>query len=102
MKTLFEGEKRDIAVTVKRNYGSGAIDLTAPQRRILDSKRVLITGYDWAAATWDASNNELYTLFDSTLAGLSAPGTYLVQLRGTIGTELYVREVTVQVRNLGP
>ena len=102
MKTILEGEKRNIAVTVKRNLGAGAIDLTTPQRRILDVNKVLITGFDWGSAIWDATNEKLYALFDSTAAGLAAPAAYLMQLRGTIGQEIYIFQVTVQVKDLGP
>lgn len=102
MKSLFEGEKRNIAASVKRNSGTGAISLTTPQRRILDANKALVTGFDWASATWDGTNNKIYALFDSTAAGLTALGTYFVQLRGTIGQELYVFQVTVQVKDLGP
>ena len=102
MYTLREGEKRDICVAVERLRGSGTITLTSPQRRVLDSNRLLIASYDWGSATWDSSAGELYWTFDSTVAALSIVGTYYVQFRGTIGTELYEREVTVQVQEFGP
>jgi hypothetical protein len=97
-----EGEKKDIRATVTQVSGSGTWTLTTPQYRILDSSRVLVVGYDWAAATWDSAAAELYALFDSTIAVLSTVGTYYVQLRGTIGAERYETEVTVQVIEVGP
>ena len=97
-----EGDKRDISVLVERVRGSGTIPVTVPERRILNSVRTLVTGYDWAAATWDAGESSLTTLFDSTATGLSAPGTYFVQLRCVIGGERYADEVEVRVREVGP
>lgn len=102
MITCKEGEKKDVRVEVAQVSGSGTWSLTTPQYRILDSTRVLVTGYDWADATWDSSASELYALFDSTVAVLSTVGTYFVQLRGTIGAERYEAEVTVQVVEVGP
>lgn len=102
MITLHEGEKRDIIAYVRRLRGSGAITVQTPQRRILDSAKALITGYDWATATWDSGAAELYCLFDSTLTGLTAVGTYYVQLRGIIGTERYEKTITVRILESGP
>jgi hypothetical protein len=97
-----EGEKAYIGVTLSRSHGSGAWALTGEQYRILDSARALVTGYDWAAAIWDAAALDLYALLDSTVAVLLAQGTYYMQFRGTIGSELYEWEVRVQVQEVGP
>ena len=102
MVTVREGEKKDVAVKVERTRGTGSVTVTAPQYRVLNAARALVTGYDWAAAAWDDVNDELYILFDSTALNLATPGVYYVQLRGTIGTELYQKEVTVQVVEVGP
>lgn len=102
MIALKEGEKRSVKARVRRLAGAGAIALTSPQRRILDANLALITGFDWATATWDPDNEEISTLFDSTVAGLSAPATYYVQLRGTIGAELYAIQIAVIVNDWGP
>src|SRR5512142_1317763 len=102
MVTVREGEKKDIAVKVERTRGSGDITLVTPLRRILDSTHTLVAGFDWAACSWDDTNDELYTLFDSTAVGLTAVGTYYVQLKGTIGVEIYNGEVTVCVVDAGP
>ena len=102
MITIPEGDKRDIIIDVSRLRGTGAITVATPQRRILDASRLLIAAFDWAAATWDGAALELYTLFDSTAVGLTAVGTYYVQFRGTIGTEIYKAEVTVRVTEVGP
>jgi hypothetical protein len=95
-------DRIDIRVGVGRSSGSGTWALTSPQRRVLDANHVLIAGFDWATCTWDAVALELYWLFDSTVAGLTAPGYYYVQFRGTIGTELCEAEVAVQVTEFGP
>lgn len=100
--TLKEGEKRMIAAKVKRRRGSGAIALTNPERRIVDAYNALVVGFDWAAATWDATKNEISALFDSTLAGLTVPGTYYMELRGVIGPERYGIKVQVDVQEWGP
>ncbi len=100
--TIKEGAKGNVTVRVGRTRGSGAITLTSPERRILDANRALIAGLDWGAATWDGTLHELSALFDSTAAGLTVPGTYYVQLRGTIGTERYVTEVKVILEEFGP
>ena len=100
--TIREGEKKDVIVKVSRLLGSGAITLTSPERRILDGNRALVPGFDWAAATWDATLAHLFALFDSTLAGLTAPGTYYMQLRGVIGSERYATEVRVDLVEWGP
>ena len=102
MITVREGEKKDIAVKIERSRGSAAFTLTTPQRRILDASRVLVTGFDWAAASWDAATSELFALFDGTAAGLTAPGDYHMQLRGTIANELYAAEVKVVVVEWAP
>ena len=102
MRTVREGLKEDIAVKVERTRGTGAITLTTPERRILDASRALVTGFDWNAALWDDVNKELYALFDSTAAGLTAPGTYYMQLRAVFGLERYGTEVRVEVAEWGP
>lgn len=102
MVIVREGEKKDIAVKVERTRGSGEIAVTVPQYRILNASRALVAGFDWAVAVWDDVNDELYMLFDSTVVNLSTPGTYYVQLRGTINTERYQKEVTVHVVEVGP
>ena len=99
---LHEGEKRYIKAKLLRLTGSGAITLTSPERRILTSARVVAVGFDWAAATWDSANSELVALFDSTVAALSTPGHYYVQLRGVIASELYATEIKVEVLDWGP
>ena len=100
--TIKEGAKNTIRARVERTQGSGAITLVTPERRIVDANRALIAGFDWAAAAWDGTLNELSALFDSNLAGLTAPGTYYMQLRGTIGPERYVTEVKVILEEFGP
>lgn len=99
---LFEGEKRDVGFTVTRVRGSGSFTLSTPQRRILSSDRVLVTGFDWAAATWDDTAKTITTLFDSTATGLTTPGSYIVQFKGTIGVEIYADELIVYVKEWGP
>lgn len=103
MKTIFEGEKRNIAAKVRRTDGStAAITLTSPQRRILNANKAVVSGFDWGGATWDSATNKILALFDSTAAGLTSVGTYFVQLRGVIGNELYGAQVTVNVKEWGP
>jgi hypothetical protein len=102
MVTVREGLKIDVAFGVSRTRGSGAITLTSPERRILDANRALVAGFDWAAASWDSVNNELFATFDSTATGLTAVGTYYVQLRGVIGAERPGGEIVVQVVDWGP
>lgn len=102
MYALKEGEKRTIRAEVKRLTGSGAISLTTPQRRILDASGAAVAGFDWASASWDSVNEEISTVFDSTATGLTAVGTYYVDLRGTIGSELYQIKIEVRVREFGP
>jgi hypothetical protein len=102
MYTLKEGEKRTVRGRIERKTGAGAIALTTPQRRILNTSRALITGFDWATAQWDATASEISALFDSTATGLTAPGTYYMQLRGVIGSELYAIEIKVVVQEWGP
>jgi len=100
---LREGEKRDISVRVSRTRGLETdVTLTNPQRRILDADRAVITSFDWATASWDSEERELYAAFDSTATGLATPGIYYMQLRGTIGTEVYAREIRVDVLDWGP
>lgn len=101
-RTIKEGEKQIIAARVVRERGSGAFTLTVPERRILDGNRALVAGFDWGAATWDAVSQDLSAPFDSTLSGLIVPGTYYMQLRGTIATERYVTEVKVILEDIGP
>lgn len=100
--SLKEGDKRNVRAQAERLAGTGPITLTSPERRILDGNRALVIGFDWAAATWDAALQVLSALFDSTLAGLTVPATYYMQLRGTIGQERYVTEVTVSLQDIGP
>ena len=103
MIALREGKKRDIRALVTRvDGGSGTWALTSPLFRILDANRALVSGYDWAAATWDSTTSQIYALFDSTVAALAAPGLYYVQLMGTIGAETYDCEVEVWVVESGP
>lgn len=103
MRILYEGEKRYLGHEITRQTGSGAIVLTSPERRILDSAKVLVTGFDWAAATWDSNANKLYALFDTTATGLTAIGRYYLQFRATIdGVERYIRPIEVVVRDVGP
>lgn len=103
MYTIREGEKKDVAVKIERTRGSGAITATSPERRILTAARVLVIGYDWGAALFDDANDELYMLFDSTVAALATPGTYYVQLRCVIDTERYLApDVVVRVIDAGP
>ena len=99
MKTIFEGEKRNIAVLVKNSAGA-TVSLTSPQRRILAGDKTVVS--DLAGATWDSENSKLYALFDSTAVGLTEPGNYFMQLRGVIGLEIYVFQITVHVKDLGP
>lgn len=100
MMTLREGEKHDVRVKCERTDSTGDVTMTTPQYRILSATRTVLV--DWGNATWDDTADELYALFDSTLALLLAPGVYYVQLRGTIGTERYMQEVVVQVVEAGP
>lgn len=103
MIKLREGEKRSIKAKVVRVTGEGTITLTSPERRVLNSSRVGVTGYDiWAVATWDSVNAELVFLFDTTVAALSGVGRYYVQLRGVIGNERYAAEILVEVLEWGP
>lgn len=102
MLTLFEGEKKDVRVKVVRKDGGGAFTATSVERRILNAARTLVAAFDWTAATWDGSNAEVYTLFDSTATGLTTPATYYVQFRFVIGTERYEAEQAVRVQEWGP
>ena len=102
MYQLKEGEKRTIRAEVKRVTGSGAISLTTPQRRILNSTHALVATFDWAAAAWDSATNEISALFDSTATGLTAVGIYYMQFRGVIGAERYEIEIPVNVSEWGP
>lgn len=100
MIQLKEGEKRIAIARLQRLVGAGTVTLTTPERRILDGNRAVVK--DWAAAAWDATKLELSALFDSTATGLTAPGTYYMQLRGTIDTELYAIEIEVKLTDWGP
>lgn len=102
MIVVREGEMVDVGMMISRARGSGAWALVTEQYRILDGGHALVTGYDWAAATWDAAASELYALFDSTIAVLSQPGVYYMQLRGVIGVERYEFEVPISLREVGP
>ena len=90
------------ALQFERVTGAGAITVTSPERRIVDSNRALIGGYDWAAATWNASTAQLLYIFDSTLTGLTAVATYYVQLRGVANGVRRGGEIRVDVINWGP
>ncbi len=98
MMTLLEGEKRDVIVQVSRRLGSGPIELTDPQIRVLKSDRSIAV--DWAAATWDPASGWLYGLFDSTVEALADPGRYFVNLRGTVDDEVYITEVVIVVKEV--
>ncbi len=100
--TLTENERRDIRVAVARASGTGAIPVVNPERRILTGARTVVAGYDWAAATWDGTANEVYAAFDARAAALSAAGIYYMQFRIPIGSEVYTPEVEVRVRDVGP
>jgi hypothetical protein len=100
MITLREGDKRDVTVKVSQARGTGAWLLTAPSFRILTAARAVVV--DWTAATWDSTTSELSAPFDSTLPVLAAPGFYFVQLKGTIGDEVYVAEIKVDLLEVGP
>ena len=108
MIIILEGDSKDIAVSIDPTRSTGAVALTGEQRRILDKDRNLVSSsFDWTStdfggAVWDSGNEELYTSFTSTSSGLNVPGQYFVQLRGTIGTERYTKEVVVQVKEIGP
>lgn len=103
MRTIREGLKENVGFSVKDSDLPGTVPtLTSPQRRIVNSARALVTGFDWAAATWDGATGKLYFLFDSTVAAISTPGTYYAQFRGTIGAEIVGGEVPVVVRDWGP
>lgn len=102
MQSLFEGEKRTIECEVKRRRGSGTVTITTPERRILDQNRAVVTGYDWAAATWNESDQVISAMFDSTAAALSAVGRYYMQFRGVIGADRPETEIVVEVREWGP
>lgn len=102
MKTLYEGEKRNVGALVSRRSGAGAIALVSPERRILDANKNLVAGFDWAAAVWDSGTSKIFALFDSTVGALSAVGVYYVQLRGTVGAERYVIQIAVKLVDLGP
>lgn len=102
MQALYEGEKRVIEVQLKRRRGSGAISLTSPERRILDANRDVASGFDWASATWNSTDEIISTLFDSTQAALQTPGVYYLQFRGVIGADRPEFEVQVVVREWGP
>lgn len=101
MMTVREGEKKDIAVKVERTRGSGEFVVTTPQARILSVTRALVPGHDWLPCSWDDTEDELYVLFDSTLAEFPV-GTYYVQFRCTIALERYEAEVAVRVIEVGP
>jgi hypothetical protein len=102
MRVIFEGSAEDGRMLVERVSGSGSWSLTSPQRRILTSTRTLVAGYDWAACTWDSVASDLYTLFDSALTGLTAPGDYYLQFRCTIGAERPEAEMIFRVKEWGP
>lgn len=103
MITLREGEKKNVGHKVERIRGTGAWTVTTPQYRILNSSRTVVAGFDWAAANWDDTEDELYALFDSTVAALSSVGIYSAQFRGVIGSERYQGpDIVVQVLEVGP
>ena len=101
MQTVYEGEKRTIECQVKRRRGTGAITLSTPERRILTALRTVATGFDWAAATWNADDEVISALFDSTVTAISTPGTYYMQFRGVIGADRPEHEVTIILRDWG-
>lgn len=101
-RSIYEGGKELIEVQITRRRGSDPITLTTPERRILDSGRALVSGFDWTACQWDETNAILSALFDSTATGLTVPGLYYMQLRGVIGNERYEAEVPVTVKDWGP
>jgi hypothetical protein len=100
--TIFEGAKETVAMQLRRLRGSGTPTVTTPERRILNASRGLIAGFDWAAAAFDTATSEISALFDSSLAALSAVGTYYMQFRLTIGTDRIADEVRVDVTEWGP
>ena len=101
-QAVLEGAKKDIICKIERVLGSGVFTVTSPERRVLDANRALVSGFDWGPGTWDSANAHLYSLFDSTAAGLTAPGTYYMQLRCVIGVERYAQEIRVDVVDWGP
>jgi ABC-type uncharacterized transport system permease subunit len=101
MRSFFEGTKENIDFEVIRQRGSGVINVSNQQFRIVDNVFVLIAGFDWAAASWDSASNIMSGLFDSTAVGLTAVGSYYMQFRWTIGVERYEHQVHVVVREWG-
>jgi ABC-type uncharacterized transport system permease subunit len=101
MRTIYEGTKENIEFEVKRNRGTGAINVTGQQFRILNAAGVLIAGFDWASASFNSDTNVIHALFDSTAVGLTAVGNYHMQFRWTIGVELYEHQVRVVVQEWG-
>ncbi len=97
-----EGLAERCSLKIKRRSGLGPFTVAAPQRRVLNSSRALITGFDWAVATYDAASRELYTIFNSGLTGLTAPGIYYVQLRADIDGIKRGGEIEVEVIDWGP
>jgi hypothetical protein len=101
VKEVNEGDKKTIWVQWKRNWGSGAFVVTNPERRIVKSDLTLVAGFDWAAASYDATTMKQSALFDATNAALPA-GKYEMQLRAVVGPERITRRVVVTVINIGP
>lgn len=101
MKIIFEGLKEDVISRV-RQRGIGAYIASSAERRIVDSAFVLIPGFDWEACTWDATEETIIALFDSTLTGLSVPGFYWMEQRLTIGAERIGIRTKVWLREWGP
>jgi hypothetical protein len=97
-----EAHAENIVMGVEQTRGSGTWSLTSPRYRILDSSRVLVAGFGWAAASWDSTLLEISALFDSALVGLTAVGIYYVQFDAVIGTDRPFGEVTVRVHEVGP
>lgn len=107
MKSFFEGEKRNVAADVKRIVGNTSFTVTIPERRVIDQNKAVAAGFDWGAASYDSATNKLLMLFDTTVAPLSALGTYYVQLRAVItptagSAERYITQIRVLVKDLGP
>lgn len=89
------GEKRSVRAGAFRNSGTGAIALTSPQYRILDSAKAELAA--WASANWDSAEEVVHQLIDTSQSPVNAAGTYYVELRGTIGAELYVERIRLKV-----
>ena len=103
MKELLAGvDKKNVAVTVSQVGSTGDWAGSSPSRRILDTHLSLVSSsWDWGTTEagggiWSSSEARLYCLFDST--AISDPGMYYVQLKLTIGTEIYSHTEAVSVK----